>query len=166
MQHRATGLHEYGTALHMRETLPLILTEIAVPASRLPIDIQVTLSPPSGSIILLLPAGGTTISAQSTSNGLIGDGLTSPKEGKAELKVGAIWLGRARPGAPAASRWQLRSRCIASRIASHCSADCAVHSMRRNQLRRHRGCSCGHGARGKGRRDSGVGCSGTVILFN
>ena len=54
----APGLDEYGTASHLSAHLPLILTEIAVPASCLPIDIQVTPSPPSGSIILLLWQGG------------------------------------------------------------------------------------------------------------
>lgn len=97
----AVGLDEDGTALYLGAHLPLVSTEIAVPASHLPIDVQVTLSPPSGSIVLLLRQG-ATISAQSTSNGSIGDGLTSPKESKAELKVGAIWLGRAGQEAPAA----------------------------------------------------------------
>lgn len=86
---------------------------------------------------------GTTISAQSTGNGLIGDGLTSPKERKAELKVGAIWLERAWREAPAFGRWQLRWRCIAShRIASQCSAvQCsAIHYGAT-------GCDCGHGTR-------------------
>lgn len=101
MQHTAVGRGEYGTASYLGAHLPLISTEIAAPASLLPIDIQVRLSPPSGSIILLLRQG-ATISAQSTSNRLIGDGLTSPKESKAELKVGAIWMGRARREAPAA----------------------------------------------------------------
>lgn len=111
----AVGLDEYGTASYLGAHLPLTSTEIAVPASPLPIDIQVTPSPPSGSIILLLRQG-ATISAQGTSNASIGDGLNSPKQSKAELKVGAIWLGRARREAS-----RLLVNGIRGRVASHCT---------------------------------------------
>lgn len=70
-------------------------TELAVPALRLPVAIQVTLSPPSGSVIhysTVCYRQGTTISSQSTGTGTgtgsgfdLGRPHLPQKEGKAEL---------------------------------------------------------------------------------
>lgn len=111
---------------------------------------------------------GTTISAQSTGDGLIGDGLTSPKEGKAELKVGAICLERARPESTGCRSCQLRSRRNATHLISshltpspHIAPQCsAVHC---NSLRRRRGCGCGHRAKGHG--NVVLAARDTVTLF-
>lgn len=83
----AVGLDEYGTASYLGAHLPLILTEIAAPASSLlPITIQVTPSPPSGSIILLLRQGATII-AQSADDGLGWDSLSPQRRARLNSRL-------------------------------------------------------------------------------
>lgn len=156
----AVGLDEYGTASYLGAHVPLILTEIAAPASSLlPINIQVTPSPPSGSIILLLRQGGHSHCTKRRRRPWSGQ-PQPPEKSKAELEVGAVWLERARREAPAASSG-IRG-CIAShQIAPHriepqrSLVQCSAVQFVAERLRLR--------TRGARRRNPGVGFSGSVM---